>query len=293
MAASRAHAPRARRNARRSPDKGLRHPDQRVRYADRGLRRSDEGLRNLDKTYLGRYLSDAFSEGLQSRKFLEEDRKYGRRFSDRKEHPYPIRRRGFDGQGPSKKFSVGLQGLGHLYNIRSRERHRPTQRKGKAKGVSGLAHLEPRSTVFSWKTSVHGAAPTAHPQSSNQIPSCMALSGTSAPSDAPTALPQNSNQNPSSKALPGNSSISTSSPSVLEAATGQRAQLIEGAAAEGAQEMANMAGVVPVVEQREELYDPLATPDVDKLNAAYLAVHGSAILGRPLWQRTSSLSQQA
>ncbi|KAA8545489.1 hypothetical protein F0562_020273 [Nyssa sinensis] len=112
----------------------------------------------------------------------------------------------------------------------SRERHRPTQRKGKAKGVSGPAHLEPRSTVFSWKTSVHGAAPTAHPQSSNQIPSCMALSGTSTPGDAPTALPQNSNQNPSSKALPGNSSISTSSPSVLEAATGQRAQLIEGAA---------------------------------------------------------------
>lgn len=61
---------------------------------------------------------------------------------------------------------------------------------------------------------------------------------------------------------------------------------------EGSQEMASMAGAVPAVEQREE-YDPLATPDVDKLNAAYLAVHGSAILGRPMWQRTSSLSQQA
>ncbi|XP_059665255.1 polyadenylate-binding protein RBP47B' [Cornus florida] len=59
--------------------------------------------------------------------------------------------------------------------------------------------------------------------------------------------------------------------------------------AEGAQEM---AGAVPAVEQREELYDPLATPDVDKLNATYLAVHRSAILGRPLWRTTSSLSQQ-
>ncbi|CAL5408256.1 unnamed protein product [Camellia sinensis] len=40
---------------------------------------------------------------------------------------------------------------------------------------------------------------------------------------------------------------------------------------EGSQEMASMAGAVPAVEQREE-YDPLATPDVDKLNAAYLAL---------------------
>ncbi|PSR90199.1 Polyadenylate-binding protein [Actinidia chinensis var. chinensis] len=61
---------------------------------------------------------------------------------------------------------------------------------------------------------------------------------------------------------------------------------------EGSQEMASLAGAVPFSEQREE-YDPLATPDVDKLNAAYIAVHGSAILGRPLWQRTSLLSQQA
>ncbi|KAG2671182.1 hypothetical protein I3760_14G121800 [Carya illinoinensis] len=61
---------------------------------------------------------------------------------------------------------------------------------------------------------------------------------------------------------------------------------------DGVQEMAAMAGAVPAVEQREELYDPLATPDVDKLNAAYLSIHGSAILGRPLWLKTSSLSQQ-
>lgn len=62
---------------------------------------------------------------------------------------------------------------------------------------------------------------------------------------------------------------------------------------EGVQDMAAVAGGVPVVDQREESYDPLATPDVDKLNAAYLSVHGSAITGRPLWLRTSSFSQQA
>ncbi|XAR60384.1 hypothetical protein NMG60_11033734 [Bertholletia excelsa] len=59
---------------------------------------------------------------------------------------------------------------------------------------------------------------------------------------------------------------------------------------EGSQEMTSLAGTAQTVEQREE-YDPLATPDVDKLNAAYLAVHASAILGRPMWQRTSSISQ--
>ncbi|XP_024029389.1 polyadenylate-binding protein RBP47B' [Morus notabilis] len=55
----------------------------------------------------------------------------------------------------------------------------------------------------------------------------------------------------------------------------------------------DIAATVPAVEQREELDDPLATPDVDKLNAAYLAVHGSGILGRSLWMRTSSFSLQA
>ncbi|GLT61281.1 hypothetical protein SLA2020_340000 [Shorea laevis] len=44
---------------------------------------------------------------------------------------------------------------------------------------------------------------------------------------------------------------------------------------DGAQDVAAMAGAVPAVEQREDLYDPLATPDVDKLNAAYLSVHGT------------------
>ncbi|KAM7502539.1 hypothetical protein LguiB_001443 [Lonicera macranthoides] len=56
--------------------------------------------------------------------------------------------------------------------------------------------------------------------------------------------------------------------------------------------MEAVAGAAPAMEQRGELYDPLATPDVDKLNEAYLAVHGSAILGRPLWQKTSSFTQQ-
>lgn len=86
-----------------------------------------------------------------------------------------------------------------------------------------------------------------------------------------------------------------------------------------------MVGAVPSMEQREENYDPLAIPDVDKsvvflykismawvtdfllllfilnfpmipdsvfsinsrLNAQYLAVHGNAMLGRHLWLKTS------
>ncbi|XP_057777525.1 polyadenylate-binding protein RBP47B'-like isoform X1 [Salvia miltiorrhiza] len=61
---------------------------------------------------------------------------------------------------------------------------------------------------------------------------------------------------------------------------------------EGAPDMTALSGVAQPVEHTEELYDPLATPDVDKLNGAYLAVHGRAILGRPLWQTTSLLPQQ-
>ncbi|KAK9939732.1 hypothetical protein M0R45_016421 [Rubus argutus] len=62
---------------------------------------------------------------------------------------------------------------------------------------------------------------------------------------------------------------------------------------EGAQDIAAMAGTVPSLEQRDELDDPLATPDVDKLNAAYFSVHGRAILGHPMWLRTSAFQQQA
>ncbi|XP_051113839.1 polyadenylate-binding protein RBP47B' isoform X2 [Andrographis paniculata] len=61
---------------------------------------------------------------------------------------------------------------------------------------------------------------------------------------------------------------------------------------EGAPEMAGLPGAPPPMEHRDEVYDPSAPPDVDKLNAAYLSVHGSAILGRPLWRRTMSLPQQ-
>ncbi|XP_031489066.1 polyadenylate-binding protein RBP47B'-like isoform X2 [Nymphaea colorata] len=59
---------------------------------------------------------------------------------------------------------------------------------------------------------------------------------------------------------------------------------------EGVHDMATMASVVQPLEQKEELFDPLAVPDVNKLNAAYLAVHRDAMLGRPLWLKTSSLS---
>ncbi|KAL1189236.1 Polyadenylate-binding protein RBP47B' [Cardamine amara subsp. amara] len=60
---------------------------------------------------------------------------------------------------------------------------------------------------------------------------------------------------------------------------------------EGTQEIANStAGGVTGAEQ--ELDDLLATPDVDKLHAAYLLVHASPLLGRPCWQRTSALTSQ-
>ncbi|CAH8271613.1 unnamed protein product [Arabidopsis lyrata] len=60
---------------------------------------------------------------------------------------------------------------------------------------------------------------------------------------------------------------------------------------EGTQDISNSAaGGIAGAEQ--ELYDPLATPDVDKLNAAYLSVHASVILGRQMWQRTSALTSQ-
>lgn len=61
---------------------------------------------------------------------------------------------------------------------------------------------------------------------------------------------------------------------------------------EGMQDMAAMTGTVPIIEQREEVYDPLNIPDVDKLNEAYLSVHGGAMMGRPLWMRNRALPQQ-
>lgn len=95
--------------------------------------------------------------------------------------------------------------------------------------------------------------------------------------------------------------------------------------------MATMVGAVPTVEQKEELFDPLAPADVDKsdfnplvtitslffsisrtlflgfvcililvplnliarLNAVYLSIHGNAILGRPMWLKASGYPQPA
>ncbi|KAG8097059.1 hypothetical protein GUJ93_ZPchr0013g37867 [Zizania palustris] len=61
---------------------------------------------------------------------------------------------------------------------------------------------------------------------------------------------------------------------------------------EGATDMTSAAGShAPGME--EEVYDPMNIPDVTKLNASYMAVHGRAMVGRPLWLRTSSLPQSA
>ncbi|MQM11684.1 hypothetical protein Taro_044595 [Colocasia esculenta] len=61
---------------------------------------------------------------------------------------------------------------------------------------------------------------------------------------------------------------------------------------DGVTDMTAMVAALPAAEHREEAFDPLAIPDVDKLNVAYIAVHGNAMVGRPLWLRSSTLSQQ-
>ncbi|KAL9261673.1 Polyadenylate-binding protein RBP47B'-like protein [Drosera capensis] len=63
--------------------------------------------------------------------------------------------------------------------------------------------------------------------------------------------------------------------------------------ADGMQDVAAAAGVVPGMEPKEDVFDPLAPLDVDRLNAAYFAVHGRAILGRAGWLATSSFPRQA
>ncbi|GAB2229297.1 hypothetical protein Droror1_Dr00023435 [Drosera rotundifolia] len=63
--------------------------------------------------------------------------------------------------------------------------------------------------------------------------------------------------------------------------------------ADGMQDMAAAAGVVPGMEPKEDVFDPLTTLDVDRLNAAYFAVHGRAILGRAGWLTTSSFPRHA
>lgn len=44
---------------------------------------------------------------------------------------------------------------------------------------------------------------------------------------------------------------------------------------------------------QEEVFDPLAPPDIDKLNASYIAVHEASVLGRHLWLKTSEQAQTA
>ncbi|PKA49847.1 Polyadenylate-binding protein RBP47B' [Apostasia shenzhenica] len=57
--------------------------------------------------------------------------------------------------------------------------------------------------------------------------------------------------------------------------------------------MTSMAGAVPTIDHREEPYDPLIIPSVNKLNADYLAVQGNVKLGRILWLRNSHAAQHA
>ncbi|KAJ4967373.1 hypothetical protein NE237_019222 [Protea cynaroides] len=55
---------------------------------------------------------------------------------------------------------------------------------------------------------------------------------------------------------------------------------------DGVQEVAAITGAVPALEQGEEPYDPFAAPDVDKLNASYVAIHGRAMVARyPVFPR--------
>ncbi|KAH9322487.1 hypothetical protein KI387_017126 [Taxus chinensis] len=57
---------------------------------------------------------------------------------------------------------------------------------------------------------------------------------------------------------------------------------------------AGMTGTVQAVEHKEEeVFDPLAPADVEKLNAAYIAVHEPSLVGRHLWLKSSELSQPA
>ncbi|NP_001152183.2 Polyadenylate-binding protein RBP47B' [Zea mays] len=60
---------------------------------------------------------------------------------------------------------------------------------------------------------------------------------------------------------------------------------------EGTVDATSVAGSHPGMEQKEEPYDPMNIPDVDKLNASYMAVHGRAMLGRSLWLKTNPLPQ--
>lgn len=55
---------------------------------------------------------------------------------------------------------------------------------------------------------------------------------------------------------------------------------------------AGMTNTIHASEHREEdILDPLAPPDVEKLNAAYIALHEPSLVGRNLWLKTSDLSR--
>ncbi|XP_057856481.1 polyadenylate-binding protein RBP47B' isoform X1 [Cryptomeria japonica] len=57
---------------------------------------------------------------------------------------------------------------------------------------------------------------------------------------------------------------------------------------------AGMTSAIQSVEHKEEeVFDPLAPADVEKLNAAYIAVHEPSLVGRHLWLKTSELLQSA
>jgi len=61
---------------------------------------------------------------------------------------------------------------------------------------------------------------------------------------------------------------------------------------QGDAQAAAAVSTAPSVEQKEEeIFDPLAPPDVDKLNASYMAVHTAPFLGRHLWLKTSDHGQ--
>ncbi|KAH8932434.1 hypothetical protein BDL97_19G071000 [Sphagnum fallax] len=50
----------------------------------------------------------------------------------------------------------------------------------------------------------------------------------------------------------------------------------------------------PAVEHKEdEIFDPLAPPDIEKLNAAYIGVHEGSLLGRHLWLKNFDQVQTA
>jgi hypothetical protein len=46
-----------------------------------------------------------------------------------------------------------------------------------------------------------------------------------------------------------------------------------------------------VEHKEDEIFDPLAPPDIEKLNTAYIGVHEAPLLGRHLWLKTFEQGQ--